>query len=425
MVGRDSGVTWVYGLVDMQSFYASVEAASRPEFAGHRREDDDKTDPLLIVAGDPERRSGIVLAATPPAKAAGLSTAMNLGEALRMCPKAVVVKPRMRLYLETSVRIHYTIRQMFPLHEPFSVDEAFFALPYPSALFPDPIAASRRLKETIWDLFRIRCRVGLAPNKWMAKMANRAAKKEPSGVVWWTEKDVSSRLHSLSVYEMWGLKRRAEILDREFGATTIGDVAAIPEWRLRRRFGVWGTIIHRWSHGLDDSPIDPNAFAAPNKGFSHRITLPRDFSEREDIAVVILELLDEVCARLRSVRQKGRRVGLSLTYARFEGGFSRTKTLGRAFNAAEDFYPHVIQLLDRWWDGSGVRAVSVGVDLLEPESDTMQLSLFKDVAKRRRLSEVYDQVRARFGETSIMRAASLLPAGQLRDRSQKIGGHFM
>ncbi|WP_245543362.1 DinB/UmuC family translesion DNA polymerase [Kyrpidia tusciae] len=256
-------------------------------------------------------------------------------------------------------------------------------------------------------------------------MANRAAKKEPSGVVWWTEKDVSSRLHSLSVYEMWGLKRRAEILDHEFGTTTIGDVAAIPEWRLRRRFGVWGTIIHRWSHGMDSSPIDPDAFAAPNKGFSQRITLPRDFSKREDIAVVILELLDEVCARMRSVRQKGRRVGISLTYARFEGGFSRTKTLGRAFNAAEDFYPHVIQLLDRWWDGSGVRAVSVGVDLLEPESDTMQLSLFKDVAKRRRLSEAYDQVRARFGETSIMRASSLLPAGQLRDRSQKIGGHLM
>ncbi|MBX6396476.1 MAG: DNA polymerase IV [Alicyclobacillaceae bacterium] len=408
----------------MQSFYASVEAASRPEFAARRREDDDSTDPPLIVAGDPERRSGIVLAATPPAKAAGVSTAMNLGEALRKCPKAVVVKPRMQLYLETSVRIHHTIRRMFPLHEPFSVDEAFFAFPYPSVLFPDPVAAARMLKETIWDLFRVRCRVGLAPNKWLAKMANRMAKKEPGGIVWWTEKDISTKLHPLSVYEMWGLKRRAEILDREFGAKTIGDVAAIPEWRLRQRFGVWGTVIHRWSHGRDNSPIDPDAFAAPNKGFSHRITLPRDFFEREDIAVVILELLDEVCARLRRAGQRGRRAGLSLIYAGFEGGFSRAKTLPHSYNAAEDFYPHVLRLLDRWWDGSGVRAISVAVDLLEAEPDTVQLSLFEDEVKRRRLSEVYDQVRTRFGETSLMRAASLLPAGQLRDRSRKIGGHY-
>ncbi|WP_051662949.1 hypothetical protein [Alicyclobacillus macrosporangiidus] len=237
----------IYGLVDMQSFYASCEAASRPEFAPYRREYDDSTDPALVVAGDPERRSGIILAATPPAKAAGITTAMRLGEALRLLPKVHVVRPRMKFYLETSVRIQQVIRWHFPLHEQFSVDEAFFAFPYPSALFPDPVAAARRLKETIWDLFRIRCRIGLADNKWMAKMANKQAKTHPDGIVWWTENDIETKLHPLSVYDMWGLKRRAEVLHDEFGANTIGDVAQIPEWKLRQRFGVWGTIIHRWS----------------------------------------------------------------------------------------------------------------------------------------------------------------------------------
>jgi nucleotidyltransferase/DNA polymerase involved in DNA repair len=415
---------WIYGLVDMQSFYASCEAASRPDFAGARREDDDSTDPLLVVSGDPERRSGIILAATPTAKRAGVENAMRLGEALQRCPKAIVVKPRMRFYLETSVRIQQVIQSLFPLHEQFSVDEAFFAFPYPSLLFPDPLEAARELKRTIWDLFRIRCRIGLSYNKWMAKMANKQAKKHPEGIVWWKEEDVPTQLHPLSVFEMWGLKRRAEALYHEFGARTIGDVAQIPEIDLLKRFGVWGTVIHRWSHGQDYSPINPETYDAPHKGLSHRTTLPRDFFQREDIAVVILELLDEVCQRARRFGQKGRRIGLGLTYAGFKGGFYKAKTLDFYSDEADDLYPYLLQLLDRWWKGEGVRAVHVSLDQLQL-SNAVQLSLFHDVVKRNRLSRTVDTIRMKYGETSIMRAVSLKEAGQLLDRSRKIGGHYI
>lgn len=414
----------VYGLVDMQSFYASCEAATMPEFAYRRRENDNTTDPVLAVAGDPKRRSGIILAATPLAKSKGVTTAMRLGEALRLCPELIVARPRMQFYLETSVRIQQVVKSIFPLHEQFSIDESFFAFPYPSGLFNDPILIARQLKQTIWDLFRIRCRVGLAENKWMAKMANKQAKKAKDGVVWWTHDDVLEKLYPLSVFDMWGLKRRAEVLHDEFGTQTIGDVAAIPAGSLRKRFGVWGDIIHRWSHGIDLSPINPDAYSAPLKGCSHRTTLPRDFYEQGDIAVVILELLDEVCRRVRFAGQKGRRIGLGLTYSHMTGGFYKAKTLDFFSNEAKELYPCLLQLLERWWDGEGVRAISVSLDLLE-KSDSLQLSLLKDVKKERTMSRVYDDIRSKFGETSIMRAASLLPAGQLLDRSQKIGGHYL
>lgn len=415
---------WIYGLVDMQSFYASCEAASRPEFAFQRRENDESTDPPLAVAGDPEIRTGVILAATPTAKRAGVKNAMRLGEALACCPRLIVIKPRMRFYLETSIRLQQVIRSMFPLQEQFSVDESFFAFPYPTKLFPDAVAAALELRRTIWDLFRIRCRIGLGPNKWMAKMANKQAKKHPDRVVWWTEQDVPTKLHGLSVFDMWGLKRRAQILHEKFGARTIGDVAKIPESRLLREFGAWGTVIHRWSRGRDASPLDPGTYDAPHKGFSHRTTLPREFHKREDIAVIILELLDEVCCRARLAGQKGRRVGLGLTYEGLRGGFFKAKTLGFHSHAAHELYPYLLHLLDRHWSGNGVRAVTVSLDLLQ-NSNTLQLSLLDDALKRRNLSRTVDKIRAKFGETSIMRAVSLSEAGQLRERSGKIGGHYM
>ena len=172
----------IYGLADMQSFYASCEVASRPEYAAKRTQWDDLSDPALVVAGDPERRSGIILAATPTAKAKGITTAMRLGEALRLAPGLVVVRPQMKFYLEVSVRIQRVMCNIFPLQEQFSVDEGFFAMPYPSILFTDPVASARAFQDRIWDQFRIRCRIGLAPNKWLAKMANGRAKKIPGGV---------------------------------------------------------------------------------------------------------------------------------------------------------------------------------------------------------------------------------------------------
>ncbi|KYP79405.1 DNA polymerase IV [Ferroacidibacillus organovorans] len=415
-------MTLIYGLVDMQSFYASCEVASRREFTVTRRMDRDDSDPALVVAGDPARRSGIILAATPPAKARGITTAMRLGEALRLAPELVVVAPRMRLYIETSARIQQTIREHFPLQEQFSVDESFFAFPHPSTLFCDPVAAARGLQQAIWDQFRIRCRIGLAPNKWMAKVANNVAKTVAGGIVWWPDGDLLP-LHELHVSKMWGLRKRAHVLELEFGAKTIGDVSRISRGALRDRFGTWGDVIHRWSHGEDPSPIHPDAYDAPHKSYSHRVTLPRDFYARDEVATVILELLDEVCRRLRHAGQRGKRVGLGVTYARFEGGFYRARALTSAHDDARAIYPTLLALLDQHWSGDGIRAVGVSVDDLKTAADD-QLSLFEDIPKRVQLNRTIDLIHERYGKTSLYRAASLTAAGQLLSRSKKIGGHW-
>jgi len=407
----------------MQSFYASCEIASRAEYASKRTQFDDATDPLLVVAGDPARRSGIVLAASPTAKKLGVTNAMRLGEALHYAPNMTVVRPRMHFYLQTSARIQQTMRLMFPLQEQFSIDEAFIAFQSPTDLFPDPIDAARQLRDTIWDLYRIRARIGLSYNKWMTKMANAKSKKSPEGIEWWKEEEIAAKLHPLAVTEMWGLKKRALTIQTEFGCHTIGDVARLPVGELKARFGIWGEVIHRWANGQDYSPINPDAYSAPHKGISHRTTLPRDFESRDEISVVVLELLDEVCRRTRRERQMGRRIGLGLTYARFEGGFFKARTLSTVTDDPVDLYPELMTLLDKWWHGERVRAVTVMLDELQMK-DSTQLSLLDDIPKRQSLYSVVDDIRDRYGETAIMRGASLTEAGQILDRSQKIGGHY-
>ncbi|MFC4766706.1 hypothetical protein [Effusibacillus consociatus] len=135
-------------------------------------------------------------------------------------------------------------------------------------------------------------------------------------------------------------------------------------------------------------------------------------------------MLDEVCRRARAAGQKGRRVGLGLTYEGLQGGFFKTKTIDFYSDEANQLYPFLLHLLDRWWTRDGVRAVTVSLDLLR-KSNALQLSLVDDVIKRNSLSKAMDDIRAKYGETSIMRAISLKQAGQLADRSKKIGGHYM
>jgi len=196
-------------------------------------------------------------------------------------------------------------------------------------------------------------------------MENRAAKKHPRAIVWLQEGDISTQLHPLPVEAMWGLKKRALVLREEFRCNTIGDVARLSPANLRKRFGVWGDVISRWANGGDVSPINSDNIASPQKGYSNRTTLPRDYCRREEICAIILERVDEVCRRLRTASQEGRRIGLGLTYASFAGGFHKEKTIRNATNQENEVYSVLLHLLERWWNRTPVRAVDVSISDLK------------------------------------------------------------
>lgn len=403
-------------LADMESFFASVEVADRPELAGRP----------VVVAGDPERRHGIVLAATPEAKRCGVKTAMPLFQAERLCPELVVVRPRMRRYIDVSLMISDILYRYSDLVEPYSIDEQFVDMTGTVHLFGTPGAAARRMQAEIRTKTGIRARIGIGPNKVLAKMACDVAKKRPEGLFRTTGDDLPAWLHPLPVGELFGVGERMGAHLERMGIRTVGQLADFPVERLRRRFGLVGERLWRFANGIDPSPVVPPGAPGAElpKSIGHGLTLPYDYARQREIEIVLLELTDQVLRRLRRVGALARTVSVGARGADFrrESGFARETALPTPTDLAEDVYAAVKALFRRHWTGVPLRQLFVAVSGLVP-GDARQLDLFIDRIKSRRLAREVDALLERYGPTSVMRAVSLLPGAQALRRATKIGGH--
>lgn len=402
-------------LADCQSFYASVEKAARPEYR----------DRPVVVAGDPARRTGIVLAACPLAKRAGVTAAERLGEALNKCPGLVVIRPRMAYYLEVSMQITAIFESYTDLVEPYSIDEQFLDVTETVHLFGgDALEMARRIQRRVLAETGVFCRFGIASNKVLAKMAcDNYAKRRPDGLFDMRGRRLEDTLWTLPVECMFMIGSRMAAHLRRMGIVTIGDLARTPPDRLRRRWGINGEVIWRIANGIDTSPVSPDAHE-DEKTIGHQMTLPRDYATAEELHVVLLELAELVCRRARSRRRMGRVVSVGCQGADFDrpSGFFRQVTMPYPSHVTNDVYRHARELFDRHWDGLPVRKVGVALGGLQDDGE-YQLMLFDHREKWRALEAATDRIKERFGETAVLRGASLGEAGQARDRAGKIGGH--
>ncbi|MQL51502.1 DNA polymerase IV [Desulfofundulus thermobenzoicus] len=383
-------------LADMNSFFASVHQALDPALRGKP----------VIVAGDPSRRHGVVLAASYEAKIKGVKTGLTVGEARVLCPEGVYIQPRHHLYVHFSSRILRIMRDFTPLVEPFSIDEAFMDVTGSVKLFGPPVDIARRLKERIRREVGVTCSVGIGPNKLLAKMA--AGLQKPDGLTVLTHEDVPRRLWPLPVRELFGVGPRYQQHLRKLNIHTIGDLASFPVEILQKRFGFYGLLLWLCARGIDHSPVDPDSLNRV-KSIGQQITLPRDY-RGEEIRVVLLELADRVARRARAGGYAGRTVVLSLKDIHFHW-LSRRKTLPLPTALAGDIYRAGVELLEENWPPSWpVRMVGLALAGLAagvPE----QLTLFGEREKRRRAEEACDAITGRYGEGSIFRAISLTGAG--------------
>jgi len=402
-------------LADCQSFYASVEKAKHPEYEGKP----------LVVAGDPERRSGIVLAACPLAKARGVTTAERLGEALGKCPDLIVAKPRMQEYIEYSLLITRIYESFTDMVEPYSIDEQFLDLTGSPRLFGGPEEAARRIQKQVLEQTGVYVRLGISTNKVLAKMAcDNYAKKHPTGIFRLDPGRLEQTLWQLPVGKMFMIGSRMTAHLNRMGIETIGDLARAPLSRLRARWGINGEMIWRIARGCDDSPVTPDTHIG-QKGIGHQMTLPRDYETREELRVVLLELCELVCRRMRAKGKMGRTLAVGCQGADFDrpSGFFRQMTLPYPTQATNDAYRFACELLDRHWDGLPVRKVGVAMTGLQDDRE-YQLLLFDHREKYRALERATDRIKDKYGDDSIMRAVSLTEAGQAKDRARKIGGHY-
>lgn len=396
-------MTRVILLADMNAFFASVHQSLEPNLQGKP----------VIITGDPEKRRGIVIAASYEAKAFKVKTGMLLKDARALCPQGVFITSQYHHYVHYSSRFLAIMRTFTPLVEPFSIDEAFLDVTGCAGLFGPPVEIALQLKERIRRELRITCSIGVGPNKLLAKMA--AGLQKPDGLTVLAPEDVPRRLWPLPVRELFGVGRRYEQHLLRMGIWTIGGLARCPVQKLSRRFGVVGEVLWRCANGIDHSPVDPNSLEN-YKSMGHQITLPRDYVG-DEIKVVLLELAEVVGRRVRARGYRGKIVALVLRDPELNF-LSRMKTLPLPTNLTRDIYQGALELLGQHWPRlQPVRLVGISLSNLVTAKETVeQLVLFEEREKLETLDKTCDYLRSRYGERAIFRGASLTEGGVWYDR---------
>ncbi|WP_085520936.1 DNA polymerase IV [Tuberibacillus sp. Marseille-P3662] len=402
-------------LVDMQSFYVSVEKADDPTLQNQP----------VIVSGDPERRSGIILAACPIAKEFGVETAEPLWKAQQKCPQAVVRRPRMQRYIDMSLQITKICEQFTDLVEPFSIDEQFLDVTGSQRLFGEPFEIATKIQTRIMAVTGVYARVGMGPNKVLAKMAcDNFAKKNRDGIFQLDTSNMQEKLWPLPIGKLFGVGNRMEQHLIRMGIRQIGHLANFPLQQLQSRWGINGQVLWQTANGRDFAPVTTQTHDG-QKAIGHNMTLPRDYEILSDIRVVLLELSQEVARRARAKGYTGQTVSLGVRGADFDRptGFHRQIKLTSPTDFDLDIYHAADHLLHRYWDQLPIRSLGVTLSQLQ-QGHNIQLSLFEATNKKHQLNQALDTIYHKYGNTAIVRAASLTAAGQTFERSAKIGGHY-
>lgn len=375
--------------VDMDAFYASVELRDRPELAQRP----------VVVGGTPQGR-GVVAAASYAARQYGIHSAMPMAQALKRCADLVILPTRMSYYVAVSAQIQAIFQRYTPLIEPLSLDEAFLDARGSEKLFGSSITIGRRIKDEIRRELQLVASVGVAPNKFLAKVASDIDKPDGFRVV--PEDGVQPFLDPLPLNRLWGVGKVTEGELRRHGLQTIADVRRRGEAFLVQRFGSNGTHLWQLAHGVDSRPVVPEREA---KSISHEITFDRDISDRVVLEDYLLQLTEAVSARLRRDGRKARTVSLKVRYHDFRT-LTRRLTLSQAEDTSQVIWRAALTVFRRRLPVQlpPVRLLGVGVGGLE-QTAAQQADLFDTAtsAQQRSLDEVADRIRARFGAKSLRR----------------------
>lgn len=389
--------------VDMDAYYASVEERDCPELAGRP----------VIVGGSPERR-GVVSAANYIARQFGVHSAMPAATAKRLCPQGVFLPGRMTRYADLSRQIHEIFHRYTPLVEPLSLDEAFLDVTGSEQLFGPAIAIARRIKREIHDELKLVASAGVAPNKFLAKIASDLDK--PDGFVVVDSEQVQQFLDPLPVGRIWGVGKQGSKTMQRLGVHTIGDLRRLPLELLESHFGSSGKHFWRLARGIDDRPVVPDREA---KSISHETTFAADIDDPDVLRAWLSELTGQVARRLRQQAVRGSIVQVKVRFADFRT-ITRSQKLVEPTNVTAELWQVASELLASRLPARhpSVRLLGMGVSGLN-QSQVAQGFLFDRTERRKQvqLDEVADLVRERFGSSALQHGSSLRRAGRQKPES--------
>lgn len=375
--------------VDMDAFYASVEQLDNP----------DLRDKPVIVGGDPKQR-GVVSAASYEARKFGVHSAMPMTQAIRLCPDAIVLPVRMERYAELSQQIHAIFQQFTPQIEPISLDEAFLDVTGSRRLFGSAEMIGRTIKEQIREQLGLAASVGIAPNKFLAKLASDLDK--PDGFVVVTEENKQQILDPLPVSHIWGIGKVTEKALKSEGITTIKQLRETPIEILRNVFGDQVHHMLRLARGVDNRPVESSCKA---KSISSEQTFATDITDKDILLDVLLHQVEDVAQRLRLNGLEARTITLKLRYGDFHT-MTRSSTFARSTNITKTLWEEAQKVFLQWHKKSAgaLRLLGFGASGLQ-KVGTTQRQLFEEpeMERQRRLDAAFDRIRDKFGHDALRR----------------------
>jgi DNA polymerase IV len=384
--------------VDMDAFYATVEQRDRPELQGRP----------VIVGGSAEGR-GVVCAASYEARRFGVHSAMATVTARRLCPEGVFLPVRMDHYANISRQIRAILLSFTPLVEPLSLDEAYLDIRGSEALFGPAPAIARRIKDRIRAETGLVASVGVAANKFLAKLASDTSK--PDGLLVIEADQAQAFLTPLPVSRLWGVGAKGQRRLKQLGIDTIGELAALTPERLAAPFGQFGRQLWELAHGRDDRPVVPDREA---RSISTETTFARDIGDREVLRAWLFDLVEQLSQRIRQAGVQASTLELKLRSADF-----RTHTRSVKLIQPTDVTPVLWKAAAGLFDqriGLGLlpaRLLGVGATGLVRHAD-IQGNLFDDgwEARQRLLDQTLDRIRDQFGSQAIQRGPLRPGSGQ-------------
>jgi len=375
--------------VDMDAFYASVEQRDDPSTAGKP----------VIVGGLGGR--GVVAAASYEVRKFGVRSAMPMGTALRLCPHAICIRPRMGRYKEVSEQVFQVFHEITPLVQGLSLDEAYLDVTASIALFGDAVTIARRIKSRIRQITGLTASVGVAPNKLVAKIASDLSKPDGLRVV--EESHVQEVLDPLSVRRLPGLGRKTGGQVEERGILTLAQLRAAPDALLWPLFGRYTQRVRDRAAGIDDRPVHPDL---EEKSISAEDTFDADVGEPPALHAQLSRLADLSCARMRKRRLMAGCIGIKIRRADFST-FTRQRAVAPPTHDGRTIANVANELLARWLAGNpGAKLRLLGV-VLSDLSPASQLGLFEDSPHAGPLDAALDEARARFGIHVLRRGNSI------------------
>jgi len=376
--------------VDMDAFFASVEQRDHPELRGK---------PVLVGGTGPR---GVVAAASYEARVFGCRSAMPSAVAKRLCPHAVFVKGSFAQYKEDSARVIAILESYSPLVQPVSIDEAFVDVTGSSGLFGGGVAIAEAIRQRVRSELMLTCSVGVAPNKFLAKLASDLHK--PDGLAVITEDTIRPILDPLPVSRLWGVGPAAEKSLHRLGVRTIRDLYNLPAEVLRSRFDDFGDHLWNLARGLDDRPVHTDREA---KSISHEHTFAQDLEDADAVRAVLADEAEQVARRLRKHARFARTVTVKIRFGDFET-VTRSATLEAATDRTDSITSAARALFDQWARAfRPVRLIGVGVSNLTESAGQAGLFDAGDAEKKRAVDRAADLIAEKFGKRAVQRGSAL------------------